>query len=95
MSALRDILALSASVLTDADRELHSRTRSDRRHRIGAWNFGNADRHRRTRPDTSPISLFFDQPAGIAAPIERRGDRLRRRVPRRPPLNYGSSSRTA
>jgi hypothetical protein len=61
MSALRDILALSASVLTDANRELHSRTRSERRHRIGARNFGNADRHRRTRPDTSPISLFYDR----------------------------------
>jgi hypothetical protein len=93
MSAGRDILALSASVLTDADRELHSRARSERRHGIGAQNFGNADRHRQTTR-LADFVVFRPRPAGIrfrSSAVET----AFAAASRLPPLNYGSLSRTA
>jgi hypothetical protein len=39
MSARCDFLTLSASALVNADRELHSRARSERSHWIGALDF--------------------------------------------------------
>jgi hypothetical protein len=72
MSARHEILAPSASVLTDADHELHSHARSEHRNRILALCFWATPLGiNECENGTSLVSLFSTPAREISLPTER------------------------